>query len=38
MGIMAKRYKLLDTLGNGTYGTVLLAHNLDTGERVAIKR
>ncbi|GBM59409.1 Serine/threonine-protein kinase ICK [Araneus ventricosus] len=38
MGIMAKRYKFLETLGNGTYGTVLLAHNLDSGEKVAIKR
>lgn len=38
MGIMAKRYKLLETLGNGTYGTVLLAHNLESGEKVAVKR
>lgn len=35
---MAQRFKLLDIAGNGTYGTVLLARNLTTGETVAIKR
>ncbi|KAG8198927.1 hypothetical protein JTE90_015135 [Oedothorax gibbosus] len=35
---MSQRYKLQEPIGIGTYGTVLLAHNLDTGEKVAIKR
>ncbi|XP_054723299.1 serine/threonine-protein kinase ICK-like [Uloborus diversus] len=38
MGIMSKRYKFVNTLGNGTYGTVLLAFNIESGEKVAIKR
>ncbi|XP_015906279.1 serine/threonine-protein kinase dyf-5 isoform X2 [Parasteatoda tepidariorum] len=38
MGLMTKRYKFMETIGNGTYGTVLLAYNLDSGEKVAVKR
>ena len=33
-----QRYKLLKVLGDGTFGTVNLAKNTDTGELVAIKR
>ena len=29
---------MLSQLGDGTYGTVLLAQRLDTGEKVAIKK
>ena len=36
--VLAERYKLARELGDGTFGTVLLAHRLDTGEKVAIKR
>lgn len=32
------RYKMLHQLGDGTYGSVLLAQRIDTGEKVAIKR
>lgn len=32
-----KRYQNLKTLGDGTYGSVVLARNHDTGETVAIK-
>ncbi|XP_053203432.1 serine/threonine-protein kinase ICK-like [Panonychus citri] len=32
------RYVMLSQLGDGTYGTVLLAQRLDTGEKVAIKK
>lgn len=38
MGMMAKRYKFLHKIGDGTYGTVILADNLISGEKVAIKR
>jgi len=31
-------YVMLSQLGDGTYGTVLLAQRLDTGEKVAIKK
>ncbi|KAF6202843.1 hypothetical protein GE061_003248 [Apolygus lucorum] len=32
------RYVQLHQLGDGTYGSVVLAHRVDTGEKVAIKR
>jgi len=32
------RYKVMKTLGDGTYGSVLSARNRQTGEIVAIKR
>ncbi|RWS03085.1 serine/threonine-protein kinase ICK-like protein, partial [Dinothrombium tinctorium] len=32
------RYVMLSQLGDGTYGSVLLAQKLDTGEKVAIKK
>ena len=32
------RYVMLSQLGDGTYGTVMLAQRLDTGEKVAIKK
>lgn len=32
------RYTMLNQLGDGSYGTVVLAKRKDTGERVAIKR
>lgn len=32
------RYVTLGQLGDGTYGSVLLAQRLDTGEKVAIKK
>ncbi|XP_053203284.1 serine/threonine-protein kinase ICK-like [Panonychus citri] len=32
------RYVMLSQLGDGTYGTVLLAQRLETGEKVAIKK
>lgn len=32
------RYVMLSQLGDGTYGSVLLAQRLDNGEKVAIKR
>lgn len=32
------RYVMLGQLGDGTYGTVLLAQRLDSGEKVAIKK
>ncbi|KAM7293752.1 serine/threonine-protein kinase ICK isoform X1 [Ixodes scapularis] len=33
-----KRYQLLHQLGDGTFGSVVLARSLDTGEKVAVKR
>lgn len=33
-----KRYQLLHQLGDGTFGSVVLARALDTGEKVAVKR
>ena len=32
-----KRYKILSLIGDGTYGLVYLATNVETRERVAIK-
>ncbi|CAH1737993.1 unnamed protein product [Aphis gossypii] len=32
------RYMTLNQLGDGTYGSVVLGQNIDTGEKVAIKR
>ncbi|XP_050523410.1 serine/threonine-protein kinase ICK-like isoform X2 [Daktulosphaira vitifoliae] len=32
------RYIILNQLGDGTYGSVVLGQNIDTGEKVAIKR
>lgn len=32
------RYIMLNPLGDGTYGTVMLGRRKDTGETVAIKR
>jgi serine/threonine protein kinase len=32
-----KRYKILSLIGDGTYGLVYLATNIETRERVAIK-
>ena len=32
------RYVTLSQLGDGTYGSVLLAQRLDTGDKVAIKK
>lgn len=32
------RYNVTKTLGDGTYGSVLLGHNKESGERVAIKK
>lgn len=32
------RYVTLSQLGDGTYGSVLLAQRLDSGEKVAIKK
>ena len=32
------RYRLLSRIGDGAYGTVMLAIKLDSGEKVAIKR
>ena len=32
-----KRYKILSLIGDGTYGLVYLATNVETGEKVAIK-
>ncbi|RWS29274.1 serine/threonine-protein kinase ICK-like protein, partial [Leptotrombidium deliense] len=32
------RYVMLSQLGDGTYGSVLLAQRLETGEKVAIKK
>ncbi|KAF9406141.1 hypothetical protein HW555_013382 [Spodoptera exigua] len=32
------RYVVLQQLGDGTYGSVVLAQRRDTGEKVAIKR
>lgn len=32
------RYKFLNQLGDGTYGTVILGQKVDDGEKVAIKR
>lgn len=32
------RYVMIGQLGDGTYGIVLLAQRLDTGEKVAIKK
>jgi serine/threonine protein kinase len=33
-----EKYKILRKLGDGTYGSVLLAKNVTTGEMVAIKK
>ncbi|XP_064486447.1 serine/threonine-protein kinase ICK-like isoform X2 [Ornithodoros turicata] len=33
-----KRYQLLHQLGDGTFGSVVLARAVDTGEKVAVKR
>ena len=35
--ICLKRYKILSLIGDGTYGLVYLATNVETGEKVAIK-
>lgn len=32
------RYKILNQLGDGSYGVVMLGERKDTGEEVAIKR
>lgn len=32
------RYLFLSQLGDGTYGSVLLAQKVDNGEKVAIKK
>ena len=32
------RYVMLSQLGDGTYGSVILAKKVDTGEKVAVKR
>ena len=32
-----EKYKILKTIGDGTYGSVFKAQNLTTGEIVAIK-
>lgn len=32
------RYQSIKQLGDGTYGSVVLARNYDTGETVAIKK
>ena len=32
-----EKYKMLKSLGNGTFGSVSLAQNIQTGEYVAIK-
>lgn len=32
------RYTMLNQLGDGSYGVVMLAQRKDTGEKVAIKR
>jgi len=32
------RYVMLNQLGDGTYGSVVLGQRIDTGEKVAIKR
>lgn len=32
------RYVMLSQLGDGTYGSVILAKKIDTGEKVAVKR
>lgn len=32
------RYKILNQLGDGSYGVVMLAERKDTGEQVAVKR
>ena len=33
-----RRYKVIKELGDGTYGSVSLARNLDKGDLVAIKK
>lgn len=38
MKIKMNRYIMLNALGDGTYGTVMLGKRKDTGETVAIKR
>jgi len=35
---MMNRYSLTKQLGDGTYGSVMLATDTDTGETVAIKK
>ena len=32
------RYNILKTLGDGTYGSVVQARNMENGETVAIKK
>ena len=32
------RYVMLSQLGDGTYGSVLMAKRADTGEKIAVKR
>ena len=32
------RYVMLSQLGDGTYGSVLMAKRADTGEKMAVKR
>lgn len=33
-----ERYNIVKQLGDGTYGSVLLANVVNTGEKVAIKK
>lgn len=35
---LADRYHMIRRLGDGTFGEVLLAKKLDTGDKVAVKR
>jgi serine/threonine protein kinase len=35
--LVQKEYKLVSSLGKGSFGTVLEAQHLSTGKRVAIK-
>lgn len=35
---LADRYLMTKRLGDGTFGEVLLAKKLDTGDKVAVKR
>jgi serine/threonine protein kinase len=36
--VKMKRYQNVKQLGDGTYGSVALARNIETGETVAIKK
>ncbi|ETN71652.1 hypothetical protein NECAME_19247, partial [Necator americanus] len=38
MTTLADRYHMTKRLGDGTFGEVLLAKKIDTGDKVAIKR